>query len=174
MTSRITAVAVFLLFFLAVPHRALTQTLEDFGHGRMTVGGTPAPRNVTVDTHPTIFDLLVCATRAMNVVSGKDTMRDRSYTFAKSPDQLRLFGARGTAYGQRKSSACTFSPTQGSRAAHAVPCQHCGKNRRTGCTLSLVAGSGKATSLSVLTTAPDSRDNAESHVTETHAKPSFR
>jgi len=42
MTSRITAVAVFLLFFLAVPHRALTQTLEDFGHGRMTVGGTPA------------------------------------------------------------------------------------------------------------------------------------
>ena len=39
----------------------------------------------------------------MNVVSGKDTMRDRAYTFTKSPEQLRLLGARGgRAYGRNQ------------------------------------------------------------------------
>ena len=61
----------------------------------------------------TIFDLLVCSIRAMNVVSGKDTMRDRTFTFTKSPEQLRLFGARGgRAYGrnQRAQRALSAPP----------------------------------------------------------------
>ena len=58
---------------------------------------------VAVNDQQSIFDLLVCSTRAMNVVSGKDTMRDRAYTFVKSPEQLRLFGARGgKAYGRNQ------------------------------------------------------------------------
>lgn len=39
----------------------------------------------------------------MNVVSGKDTMRERAYTFTQSPEQLRLLGARGgRAYGRNQ------------------------------------------------------------------------
>jgi hypothetical protein len=51
----------------------------------------------------------------MNVVSVKDTMRDRAYTFTKSPEQLRLFGARGgKAYGrsQRARRALSAPPPE--------------------------------------------------------------
>ena len=76
---------------------------------------------VTVNDQQTIFDLLVCSIRAMNVVSGKDTMRDRAYTFTKSAEQLRLFGARGgRAYGRnQRARRALLAPTPKAIMPHA-------------------------------------------------------
>jgi hypothetical protein len=59
--------------------------------------------------------LLLRPTRVMNVVSGTSPMRDRVYTFIKSPEQLRRLGARGgRAYGrnQRARRALVAAPRQ--------------------------------------------------------------